>query len=317
MTDTLDIYISPNVKGAHMFKVPCAFSPTGIHYVTLFLGEKTQAQGAGGTRYQKKVTFKTTTNPHLLYMSCECMDTVPEDVLDGMRSLREVAGTKKANMCFEVIDATRKIMEMRGDDYNHKSNRDSAIAKLPLSMRPVVKYVVDNRMVHNENVKKRPKVIPEIHRAAKRYTKIFNDAAGAGLNSFHIVGDPDLGFGLGNSNGDVIARRLNGEWVIPSDWFDHYQTERFCWYVEDDTSRHCHICNKDYKHRGHSSFTNAHVKNVLRKIKIGLVATRDFPKIHTVKRAPRDFRKYPNIHTIPRADYDVLFKRKEEDSLAA
>ena len=134
--DTVNLKITPRATDAHLFRVPCSFSPTGTHYVVILLGKK-------------HARIRNREYPYLLYVSSECADTVPHDVLDGMAALRE--GADKTQMCFEVLKSLKDVFKThettRGMSRWERQEKAAKIyRKLPASIRPIVERTVDSAL---------------------------------------------------------------------------------------------------------------------------------------------------------------------------
>lgn len=327
--DTLDLYISKNVTAAHVVKVPCSFSPSGVHYLSIMLGEKEQAQlrsydtgwprvpenhahGSVWTPSHDAIPrFKLTENAFVLNMSCECADTVPKDVLEGMLSLVQLSKRdNKTSMCYAVLLQLQALFQHRTHE---EAERLVKVADLPKALQPVAEYVHSQRFTRQlrDIIPKTPQE-KLAERAGHRFTKIFNTAAGFTSRGFHIEYSSDLGFALMNNRrfGAVLARRLSGAWVLEDGWDRSEGLMRRL--SEADLGApgsHCYACDKVIERR-HDTYSVTHTKNAYVKLKRGLLATRDFPVMHEVNKVPKNIGKVHGITVLSRDDYATLFAPK-------
>lgn len=338
--DLIDIHINEQVHAAFVVKVPCSFSPTGIHYVTVMTGQKTAVEGT---------SHRLATRPHLAHVSCECMEHVPEDYLQGMMALREDEGVKHKDMnqCYAVVKRFREVVHMPYRTRDDKEAGQKARKDLPLALRGTASFIMANRRYHDPKVAERKPALGAAglrRRAARAFTKVFNFAANGGrmekrlkktmktmdlgsAQMFTIKHDVERGcFGVFNDHNEVAAWRFDNRWYLPDDWYGSKDCEKWARYVGTGFKYSCPICEKTYTNgrgdrysNGHDSKTSEfHRDQAMRKFKIGLVGTRfgfreevlDFQS-----RAPRLLDKFPQIKLLRRSDFDAIFGESRQGKL--
>lgn len=328
MTDQLDISVSPKITAAHVVKVSCPFSPTGVHYIKMMLSEKTNVKLV----MPNKAVLVT--QPHLKYINCECQETVPKDVLEGMSFMRDEDDVSNNSTCFETMNkALKLILECRNEStFIRRDTYKKKISSFPMSLRPVVEYLVTH-IESRHPVFSDTKSVTGKRRAIALFTEIFN------REIFGFV--PNDGFRCGYNKYGIfisdmktpalpLAQRYRGKWYVVDTALNW---EKVYWASNLTTfGSHCYTCEKDTNTgssgRNHSPYSDIHAKNAVRKLKMGLIATCDFPKLKNLEnelsitqngklRLPNKIDKYKNIVILSEEMFHNMFSVNDDMKEAA
>lgn len=319
MKDQIDLKLSPSVCGSYMIKVPCSFSPTGIHYITIMTGEKTRA--VSESQYGK-AHWRPRRFPFLMHASCECVDTVPKETLDGMIDLRAFAAAERmarpSPICVETLRMCRRLLSSQCgvDTYEKRAKFQREIVDLPQPLQPVLSFLVEKKLVRHSNPVLSP--LDVWTRAARRFTTVFNaatfpDSPEDTPFQIHAVDTPSgKCFALG-TRGRYLAYRKGGKWYLPKNWQGSYSADRWAEHTQAG-SLWCAICAKkfdggNYRNGAeHNSHSASHVLSAQRQAKVGLHCTQFFPKLlERPNRVPRTFNKSPNVVELPMERFKSLF----------
>lgn len=303
--DRLELNFSDRVVTSFTMRVPCTFSPTGEHYVTLFAGKT------------KVVPYH---EPHLYLMdvTCECQ-SVPAEQLKGMVELARLGG--QTEMCSTIVDGIKNIFKnfklININSYNSNIKQWLKENNVPLDFKPFIE-----RLIEAGNSKKTytpSHTPPEFSKiAAGRLEQYINHSLFNGDHSgFVYTWVPDKeAYALCNEIGKPIAWRRGGKWYVLEGW---YTSQHFTYWGRHFVTRgiryYCPVCNQEFEAGGSSynrtthdaSQSEKHQAMALKKVKLLLAGSKRLTKIEIAERVPRKISHLPHIITVPYNDYVERF----------